>query len=340
MLSLLDITSPYFSDNHWHDYHGLLRQLKERYKSFCRDVPWQEFKNTMLSEAAKEACYYRAVIFEQDVAVGWVSLRAFNFGRPEQMVFSDCDALYNNIPESIRKIAARQLTEWMVFRDLRETFMVAFGRRLTAVADAWGGQRLNGLNEFVLYRNRANNEVLHEWLDTIPRRNENLHLEFFPETPENCLEELAVLLTDLLCDMPEEGDGGMNYKVSVEDMKKQIIWRRENKVPSHKVILFNERNEPVGVSMAEISLANPSSASQAMTGVRQDYRSRRLARWLKAALYFKLGEEFPTNEKIITVMRAVNEPMQKINAQMGYVLEREGTEFKVELKKLKTYLNG
>jgi len=339
MLSLFDITSPRFTDDHWQRFHGLYQKLHARYKSFFRDIPWQDFKKEMLSEAAKEPCYYRAVIAERDIIVGWVGLRAYNYGRPEQMVFSECDALYDDIPEALRKIAARQLTEWMNLRGLQETFIVAFGRRLTAVATAWGGQRLNRLNEFVLYRGRANRETLNGWLETVPLQNEDLHLEFYSETPESCLEDLAGLLTDLLRDMPEEGDSGMNYKVSVEDMKKQIIWRRENKMPSYKVMLFNEKKEPVAVTMAELNLANPRNAFQAMTGVRWDYRGRGLARWLKAAMFTKLGEEFPQNEKIVTVMRAVNEPMQKINAQMGYILEREGAEFKIELEKMKTYLD-
>ena len=339
-MEIFEITSPDFTDDHWRWYHNLQQKLHERYKSYFRDIPWKEFKTEMLSEAAKEPCYYRAVIAERDSPVGWVGLRAYNFGTPEQMVFSECDALYDEIPEVIRKTVALQLTEWMDCRNLKETFIVAFGRRLTDTAVAWGGQRLNGLNEFVLYRDRANNKNLHDWLEAIPSRNENLRLELYPETPEFCLEELAVLLTDLLRDMPEEGDSGMNYTVKVEDMKKQVIWRRENKIPSYKVILFNEKNDPVAVTVAELSLANPRNAFQAMTGVRRDYRGRGLARWLKAAMFNKLGEEFPQNEKFITVMRAVNEPMQKINAQMGYILEREGAEFKIELEKMKTYLDG
>lgn len=96
----------------------------------------------------------------------------------------------------------------------------------------------------------------------------------------------------------------------------------------------------IGHSNALIAEADPSDAYQAVTGVNREYRGCGLSRWLKAALFFKVGEDFPANKTMTTVMRATNAPIQKVNAEMGYALQSSGYEFDVTAEGLRRYLRG
>jgi hypothetical protein len=119
-----------------------------------------------------------------------------------------------------------------------------------------------------------------------------------------------------------------------DEIRRQAQWRRENDNPAYFCLLFNEKSEMVAVSSVDINLNNTREIEQKMTGVARSYRGRGLAKWLKAAMFVKLHEEFPDNEVLTTFMRAVNDPILSINARMGFELEQQGFEFQLTRKNL------
>jgi len=94
----------------------------------------------------------------------------------------------------------------------------------------------------------------------------------------------------------------------------------------------------IGHSNAVIVEDDPSDVFQAMTGVNREYRGRGLSRWLKALLFFKVGADFPANKTMTTIMRAANAPIQKVNAEMGYVPLSSGHEFDLSADGLRRFL--
>jgi hypothetical protein len=51
-------------------------------------------------------------------------------------------------------------------------------------------------------------------------------------------------------------------------------------------------------------------------------------------MYHKLRQDFPEFGRLVTAMRAVNKPIQHINAQMGFYKYRSGYEFRIHRKDL------
>ena len=91
----------------------------------------------------------------------------------------------------------------------------------------------------------------------------------------------------------------------------------------------------IGHSNASISGPHPKDVYQSLTGIASGHRGQGLSRWLKAALFKKVVEDFPTLESLTTDMRAVNEPIQKVNAQIGYELLSQGHEYRIEISALR-----
>jgi len=339
MYKILEISSIDTTDELWREYHRIQLNLHEKFGSSYKLTDWRELKKTILSFIAKEKNYQRILIRNGERLVGWAEMKLFNANTPDKLLSIRFDADYEVVPPELSKVLAEFFFEGIMKYEVSQLFYITQDKRAIKTAFSWGGEKMHRNDEYVLYRDRADIALMKSWMDSIPSKNPDLVMRFFPETPEVYYEQFARVLSQCLNDMPEERDSRVKFNVNVEELKQQVIWRRQNNIPSYKYIIFNQWEEIVGLTLAELRVKYPKEASQAMTGVVEQYRGRGLAKWLKAAMYFKLGEDFPENKKIITMMRAVNEPIQHINMQMGYVLEREGMELEISKEKLARFLS-
>ena len=78
--------------------------------------------------------------------------------------------------------------------------------------------------------------------------------------------------------------------------------------------------------------------SQNLTGVREKYRGKGLGKWLKAAMLYKIKEEFPKAKIISTGNANSNAPMLAINEKMGFKLHKEGVNGQLKVEDLEKYL--
>jgi GNAT superfamily N-acetyltransferase len=193
---------------------------------------------------------------------------------------------------------------------------------------------LNILNRFQLERISAHKDLIDNWLQEFPTRYPSLRLEFHKVIPDKYLVRYAELFTQFLNEMPRERDRGRKYNISPEILRNLDEWRRKNDRFLYIFTLHDDRDNMIGFTNAMVAGHDPSNVYQAMTGVISEYRGKGLSKWLKAALFRKIGEDFPDNEFMTTDMRAVNYPIQKVNEQMGYKLISEGAEYNVSLDNL------
>lgn len=340
MFSLITIDRPDITDRHWQDFFDLCRAMKEKYKTGMSSTSWQELKKRHLSFLEAEEKSGCSMIFEDDKTVGWAEFYVRNIDTPQEQATVTLDAFFDRIPEGLSVAVAREFLDWMDHHGYPELFYMSLDRRTSDVGDRWNGEKLSKFDEFVLYREKADRALLQKWLKEIPQQNKGLKLEFYDEAPEKYIEQYAQLLTEAFHDMPEETESGMSFNADAEQARRYNRWRRENRNPAYHYFLVDQKNQLVAFTIADVNLNNPESMFQAMTGVTGRYRGRSLAKWLKAAMFFKLCEMFPSGKSIRTWMRAVNEPIQHINARMGYVLGREGREFKIKRAHLEDYLNN
>jgi len=67
-----------------------------------------------------------------------------------------------------------------------------------------------------------------------------------------------------------------------------------------------------------------------MTGVAREFRGQGLAKWLKAAICYKVMRDYREYERVLTWMRSVNKPIQHINAERGFELKGQSAEYQAK----------
>jgi len=84
----------------------------------------------------------------------------------------------------------------------------------------------------------------------------------------------------------------------------------------------------------------PELLRQAGTGVLEPYQNLGLGRWLKAAMLEKVLRERPQVKRIRTGNATVNEPMLKINIELGFKPYQSEYFWQIEVPKVRAYLEG
>ena len=326
-----------FDDRLWQKYYNLLEILHQRYKATLASQDWLELKSRTLSYYKTNRHYRQALVLGDDSPIIWADFRVHNPGRPEQSLVIAFHGVFERMPIEIEMLILDWYIQEIEKHGANEVYGTFFNEHLERCARSWGGQQLSKQDQYYLYRETANHPTLKKWLETIPSRNPGLKLEFFEEVPDRFLPEFVNLLDRYLNDMPKEEGGSMPFHYGEKEFREHRQWRRENSCALSGYILLDSGRNIVGISKVLVNRNMPRYVRQLMTGVNRDYRGRGLAKWLKAAAFYKIGEEFPENEALITEMRAVNRPILKINEQMGYILERTGREYKIPFSSIKAY---
>jgi len=83
----------------------------------------------------------------------------------------------------------------------------------------------------------------------------------------------------------------------------------------------------------------PYRIHQYFTGVLGRYRSRGLAKRLKAEMLIYIRERFPEAEYVTTTTAKENKPMRAINKQLGFVPQQTCTMFRWSLQDLSRRVN-
>jgi len=339
-MKLLHITNPAFTDRHWQAYYSLLESLRDRYESPMARIGWEETKTRLLSMAANNAHHHRFAVFDGDTAAGWADFTVFAKGTPGENVSVRVEALHDPAPEEFERLVGAEFLRLLDENGLDSAHLAANTERISAIARHWLGNALNRVERFSLRRADARTQLMESWLERIPRENPELRMEFFSPIPDEHLEAYTRLFVDYIREMPSERESTQPFEMSVEENKRDIEWRRKNRIHVYTFALFDANETMVGHSNAVVIEDDPSDVYQAMTGVSRAYRGKGLSRWLKAALFFKVGEDFPANQTMTTVMRATNAPIQKVNAEMGYTLLSRGHEFDITAEGLRRFLTS
>lgn len=100
-----------------------------------------------------------------------------------------------------------------------------------------------------------------------------------------------------------------------------------------------ENGEIAGFTEVTANPSTPQTLTQGDTGVSPKYRARGIGRWLKAAMVDALLQEHPQALRIRTGNATTNEPMLRINAEMGFTIYKTIDFWQVKLDKVDTYLS-
>jgi GNAT superfamily N-acetyltransferase len=327
----LDVKEPGFDNTHWQKYHELLSELNRRYHSPFSQTPTAELKQRNLTYLESMRDYHRFVIARSGQFIGWVDFQVRNAGTSEQAARFHYDALCDEPPSTMVVQLGSKIERLLSQYGCNSAYFSAVDRRGTLLARAWSARELSRISRYQLARDRAKLETIETWLAELPMRNPELGLRVFRAMPEEYLTRFAELLDQFMNDMPKERDAEKPFHVDADELRRRWLWREKNNVRVYTAVLLDCQDRPVAFSYCSVSLHDPSDAHQAMTGVERSYRGRGLSKWLKAVLFREVGKDFPENRTMTTEMRAVNEPIQRVNRQMGYMLLSEGAEFEITL---------
>ena len=103
------------------------------------------------------------------------------------------------------------------------------------------------------------------------------------------------------------------------------------------LMLFDLQHQLIGVSFIQV-FPNSVTAKQYMTGIKNQYRGKKLASYLKAIITEEAFRRFPDIEKIETDCYDANKPMIHINEVIGYKLKDITLQFNVEVENVEKFL--
>ncbi|MCK5305242.1 MAG: GNAT family N-acetyltransferase [Candidatus Heimdallarchaeota archaeon] len=147
---------------------------------------------------------------------------------------------------------------------------------------------------------------------------EEISLEIFENCPEEIIEEYTTLYYEILTLVPW---GDMEWSPPEETPEyRRIKEERQAKMGKKWYTIITKEKDGKISGLTEI-LYNPKDdywVHQILTGVKPEYRSRGLGKWLKAEMLFFIQEKLPEAILIHTGNAEVNAPMLSINERMGF----------------------
>ncbi len=339
MYKIISITSKEFSDTDWQRYYILLKSLKAKYDCQLNSESWETLKSRITLYTNINKHYQEYAVFENDKAIAWFAVNLMMQGTDDEFLAMYLEFNYDNIPEQLNKCIVEYLVDCIKELKHHKIYYMAADKRNTSAALRWGAELYGHVNESKLYKDKANSLLMQEWVDTIPKLNQELTLKPYRQLPEKYIDQYVALYSQSIQDIPEDKSSDVNYELTADVFRNDEELSRKNGIVKYNFIIVNELDELIGLSSAYISSKNTDVVDQNMTGVNREYRGRSLAKWLKAAVFFSVEKKYPDFKMFYTQMRSVNEPIQHINKKMGYVNTREGCEFWITVESFEKFLN-
>lgn len=340
MVTLVAVNSPGFTDGNWQQYFELRKSLNQRYASPLKLNSWRTLRQQALSGFESFPAYYHAVLKEEGRLVGWVDFFVRSAETPEAMAFPRMEALFDRIPRRVSNALAGWLVPLLDSHGLDRLYCMVWREAWSEVARSWGGHQFARCDEYVLRFSEAPRDLIQRWRKQGAEANPDLTLSFYDQIPQNRIDEYLALMQIGLEDMPEEEESGASNEWHREELEGYLKWLKDNHMVQFHVFLIDSEGGLVGLSDVSVDLDNPSRADQFMTAVARSHRGRRLANWMKAAMFEHLEQEVEGVESMRTIMRTINEPIQHLNEQMGFKIGRQGREFRVPREGLLKAVNS
>lgn len=176
------------------------------------------------------------------------------------------------------------------------------------------------IENYLLKKSKLNTNLLKDWANTISKNNPDFTLEFYKNKaiPKELVEKF-VDLWDEFDNQTPCGDFPTETKTPYSDFSTS----EKNEI-DYCILLFDKSGELSGLSSCNFKFHeddtiknSPKEITKELTGVKDKYRGRSLAKWMLAVLYMKIANDFEF-EEIHTQMVRRNKYMQIINKELGY----------------------
>jgi GNAT superfamily N-acetyltransferase len=161
-------------------------------------------------------------------------------------------------------------------------------------------------------------------------------LRFCPDSPpEELIEAYATAKAQVLQD-PELGDLDLRpSSYEPERLRASLATLHARGLRPYIVVAVHEATGVVAaLTEVVVPQQRPTRADQYDTIVVQDHRGYGIARAIKARMLFELRSAVPTLTQVQTWNAGVNEPMRKVNTELGFEPDRDWLEFEADVPDL------
>ncbi len=318
-----------FDDARWQEYYTLLGDLKTRYNSPFRSTSWKDLKKRFLSNKENNQYFHHAAVLDDGRMVGWVDIKVHNAHTQNQVIGLSYDIRPDPVPEEVISGMVGWIVEHLDRYKANTIYHMSVQDRYCDISEVWGGKQFSRAQEYVLHREDTDLAKMQSWAESCACDNPSLKIVFHNEVPDRLIEAYAQLNEEAMRDMPEEEESGIPNHFDVEEFLAHERWRKANGMIGYRAVLFDAQDNAIGISEVVANQQSPEVVDQLMTAVTSDCRGRGLAKWLKAAVLLELEQSQLEYKRVITWMRTINEPIQHINQQMGFVAGRTAREYNI-----------
>lgn len=314
-----------YTDKQWQEYFEFRTKCVNLRKTVLHLKTWQELKEESLIYLKRGHGIY--IIKNNGKEFGYFFLSKMLNDKPDYKYISISHYLVEKvIDDDLLKLIMREYLKYQ----LDHGFLLISslnGDYDSLIKKLDGEITLNSI-EYELTKNNLRREVLEKWINPDQTKFQSFKMKFYENIPDDLIEEYCRIYSDLFLDLPINS---IIYEPAfyAQNLKNEL--RKNNKCDhnTYRYLIFNEMNQIIAMTNVVIDLKQPKILQQQFTGVIKEYRRLGLAKWLKSAMYFKLENDFPQFEKIITSCHPDNQGSNALNLKMGYIRVGTTKEFKV-----------
>lgn len=274
-----------------------------------------EFKKGMIAFLNTSFSYSYKLLFKNDEVVGSIDLLLFNKGEAEEVLNVRIHVLKEKTIQDFEEELKLEIAQW---KQLAKKIKLEVSyKNLMQLLEEQGYENGNDSIWFHLKTEKINNTIVKEFLNKDIIEKNKLTFELNQELKEHEFSDVANLMTILLNDI-KRVDRHQTFKETPENIKEIVDNHKNSNSNLFHLLLRNEKEELVGMSIIVFKKDSPIVVNQFMTGVLKEYRGLGLPTWMKAYMYDYLQENYSTVKLIKTDCFAENTPMIHINKKIGF----------------------
>lgn len=208
-----------------------------------------------------------------------------------------------------------------------------------AFLQAAGAEKGLSMDVVQLDLQEANHALLRTWIERAGERATTFEIGCWDGPyPEEALEQVGKVKTAM--------DEAPMQDLDIEDFKwtPEVLRQLDENMAQRQITrwTFYAREIATGnlVGFTEIfwSPSNPHVGQQGDTGVLNEYKNKGIGRWIKAAMLQKVLAEKPETHYVRTGNATTNEPMRKINQELGFKLFRSTWIWQIEVDQAQKFV--
>lgn len=181
-------------------------------------------------------------------------------------------------------------------------------------------------------------EMIQNWIKEGKQKNSETKLMIVEEVPDDIVEEYCKTLTFAGNQAPRDRLEGGDFVMTPENYKKNEREAKIMKIEKHIALTLEKNGEVSGLTELMYYTQN-NTLSQGLTAVLENYRGRKIGKWLKASLLVHIRNKYKV-AYIKTFNAESNDSMLSINTRLGYEKYSELINYQIKLEELKNYISN